>query len=115
MTYHRCAAVPPYWRYGIIAQPQELFAMHQQQCEICGRPATIHDTSIENSVALASRHLCQEHGSNDLHSILSSVAASSQDALSQLSEWYRHLTDVEKRRLEAEYRLMKTAVDQIKL
>jgi hypothetical protein len=81
--------------------------MHQQPCEICGRQATIHDTTIENGAALASRHLCQEHGSNDLQSILSSLASSSQDALAQLSEWYDGLTDAEKGRLEAEYRLMR--------
>ena len=35
--------------------------MLQPRCEICGQPAVIHETAVEDEGAVT-RHLCQEHG-----------------------------------------------------
>ena len=35
--------------------------MFQPRCEVCGQPATIHETSVEGAGA-STRHLCREHG-----------------------------------------------------
>ncbi len=35
--------------------------MKAPACDICGQPATIHDTSVSDGVAVA-RHFCSEHG-----------------------------------------------------
>jgi hypothetical protein len=79
--------------------------MGQYNCEVCGQPATVYDTEIENGGAVATRCLCQEHGTGELQAILLRQAADAQDALAKLSQWYGELTDVEKSRLELDYRL----------
>jgi hypothetical protein len=79
--------------------------MHQHKCEICGQPATAYDSTIENGKAVDSRPLCQEHGAAELQAILRRQAASDQDALAKLTEWYGGLTAVEKERLEMDFRL----------
>jgi hypothetical protein len=34
--------------------------MDHSICEVCGEPATIHDTTIENGVAVGVHHLCKQ-------------------------------------------------------
>jgi hypothetical protein len=80
--------------------------MDHPKCELCGEPAEIHETAIENGVAVGSQHLCKQHGESHWRSAVQAVEARSQDALAQLTEWYRGLTDGERSRLEIEYRLM---------
>jgi hypothetical protein len=79
--------------------------MRQYKCEVCGEPAAVYDTAIENGEAVATRCLCQEHGTGELQAILRRQASNAQDALAKLSEWYGGLSDVEKSRLELDYRL----------
>jgi hypothetical protein len=35
--------------------------MLQPKCEICGQPAVIHETAVEDAGAVT-RHSCQDHG-----------------------------------------------------
>ena len=43
------------------AHSRELFDMLKPNCDICGKPATVHETVREAGEA-TSRHFCQEHG-----------------------------------------------------
>jgi hypothetical protein len=81
--------------------------MDHPKCEVCGEPAAIHETAIENGVAVGSHQLCKLHGEPHWRSAVQAVEARSQDALAQLTEWHRGLSDVERTRLEMEYRLMR--------
>ena len=81
--------------------------MDHPKCEVCGKPAAIHETAIENGVAVGSHQLCKLHGESRWQSAVQAAEASTPDALTQLTAWYRGLTDVERSRLEMEYRLMR--------
>jgi hypothetical protein len=81
--------------------------MDHHKCEVCGQPAAIYETAIENGVAVGSHQLCKLHGESHWRSAVQAVEARSHDALAQLAEWHRGLTDVERSRLEMEYRLMR--------
>jgi hypothetical protein len=73
--------------------------MFQSTCEICGQPATIHETSVEGDGAVT-RHLCQEHGDAALPPIdLGPAAAQAAEEL------YRRLSDAEKEHFGLLYRL----------
>jgi hypothetical protein len=41
--------------------PRELFDMTKPNCDVCGKPATVHET-VREAGAVTSRHFCQEHG-----------------------------------------------------
>ena len=47
--------------FGRRVHPRELFDMTKPNCDICGKPATVHETVREAGEA-TSRHFCQEHG-----------------------------------------------------
>jgi hypothetical protein len=81
--------------------------MEHPKCEVCGQPAAIHETAIENGVAVGTHQLCQQHGESHWRSAIEAVELGSQDAAAQLGEWYRSLSDVERNRLEMEYRMMR--------
>ena len=81
--------------------------MDHPKCEVCGEPAAIHETAIENGVAVGLHHVCKQHGESHWRSALQAAESRSQDALAQLTEWYRGLPDVERNRIEIEYRLMR--------
>jgi hypothetical protein len=49
--------------------------------------------------------LCKQHGESHWRSAVEAIEARSQDALAHLTKWYHSLTDVERSRLELEYRL----------
>jgi hypothetical protein len=40
---------------------RELFDMLKPDCDICGKPATVHET-VREAGEVTSRHFCQEHG-----------------------------------------------------
>jgi hypothetical protein len=63
--------------------------MDHPKCEVCGEPATIHETAIENGVAVGLHHLCKQHGESHWRSALQAAESRSQDALAQFTEWYR--------------------------
>jgi hypothetical protein len=73
--------------------------MFQPKCEICGQPATIHETSVEGEGAVT-RHLCQEHG----EAVWPAVDLGP-NAAQAAEEQYRRLSDVEKEHFGLLYRL----------
>jgi hypothetical protein len=59
---------PIYWKgwplslaFGREVHCRELFDMTKPNCDICGKPATVHETAREAGEA-TSRHFCQKHG-----------------------------------------------------
>jgi hypothetical protein len=80
--------------------------MLQPKCDICGQPATIHETAIRAGEA-ATRHLCQEHGESSLPTAIPGVQASS---LATVEEPCRSLSDAERDHLALVYRLTKRGV-----
>jgi hypothetical protein len=84
--------------------------MRQDKCEICGQLATVHETAIESGGEIVVHHLCQEHGASALQSMVRSDDPRTQAALAELSEWYNGLTDVERNRMEMEYRLIRRGI-----
>ena len=47
--------------FGRRVHSRELFDMLKPACDICGKPATVHET-VREAGELTSRHFCQEHG-----------------------------------------------------
>jgi hypothetical protein len=81
--------------------------MWQYECEVCGRPATIHETLIESGGTIVSRHQCAEHGAHSLHGTARLDDPGVQAAFAALVAWYDCLSDSEKNRFRLEYRLMR--------
>jgi hypothetical protein len=67
--------------------------MLQLKCDVCGEPATIHETTVQDGSA-ASRHLCQEHGIAAVP-----VVKLRPDALQHAEERLRDLSEAEKENL----------------
>jgi hypothetical protein len=80
--------------------------MLRPKCDICGRPATIHETAI-NAGEVTSRHLCQEHGEPSLPTVIPGTQAAS---LEEVMERYRCLSDAEREQMALEYRLTRRGV-----
>jgi hypothetical protein len=85
---------------------------HQSKCDVCGQPATIHETSIESSGDIVVRHHCQEHGASVLHGALRIDDPDTQATLANLAEWYNGLTESEKNRIQLEHRLLRRCRDE---
>jgi hypothetical protein len=47
--------------FGRRVHPRELFDMTKPNCDICGKPATVHET-VREAGEVTSRRFCQEHG-----------------------------------------------------
>jgi hypothetical protein len=77
------------------------------KCEICERPATIHETEITAGKA-TSRHLCEEHGAPLLPPAPDPDAQAA--LLRDLEAYYRGLSDVERAELARLYRLRRRAI-----
>jgi hypothetical protein len=73
--------------------------MLQPKCEICGQPAVIHETVVEDEGAVT-RHLCQDHGQ-----AASPVVDFGPQATQAAEEQYRNLSDAEKEQFAMLYRL----------
>jgi hypothetical protein len=85
---------------------REVFEMLQPKCDVCGQPATIHETVIRGGEA-TSRHLCSEHG----EPLLPSVDPGSQAAALQAAEeYYRSLSEAEREHLALVYRLTRRGI-----
>jgi hypothetical protein len=73
--------------------------MHPFPCDVCGQPATIHETALEAGTAVV-RHYCEEHGKSAWADALRLDDPSSQaEALKAAKEYYRSLSDEEKAQL----------------
>jgi hypothetical protein len=77
--------------------------MRRYHCEICGQPATIHET-VFNEGAVSCRHLCQVHGQEKL---LDPVVKSDEADFQALVDYYQSLSDAEKDELALDYRLQR--------
>ena len=73
--------------------------MLEPECEICGQPAVIHETAVEDEVAVT-RHLCQEHGQAAVP-----VLDFGPQAAQAAEEQYRSLSGAEKEHFAMFYRL----------
>jgi hypothetical protein len=80
--------------------------MLQPSCDICGQPATIHDTAI-NAGEAVSRHRCQEHGESLLTTSIPGVDAAS---LPTAEELYQRLSESERKHFALLYRLTRRGV-----
>ena len=74
--------------------------MHQHQCEICGRPATIHETSLASG-AVSDRHVCYAHG----EAMLLKPTAEQREDFRALVEYFRGLSAAEHDQIALSYRL----------
>jgi hypothetical protein len=61
--------------------------MLRPNCDICGKPATVHET-VREAGEVTCRHLCQEHGE-----------------LRVIEEYYRNLSEAEREQIARVYRL----------
>lgn len=77
--------------------------MRRYHCEICGQPATIHETAL-NDGAVSYRHLCQVHGQEMLPA---PVVTSDEAGFQAMVDYYRNLSDAEKDELALDYRLQR--------
>jgi hypothetical protein len=77
--------------------------MLQPKCDVCGQPATIHETAVENGTAVA-RHYCAEHGEASWQATAPAIDPA---AVQTLEEYWRGLSDAEKEQLAELYRLSK--------
>jgi hypothetical protein len=73
--------------------------MLHPNCDICGQPATVHETAVEGGGAVT-RHLCQEHGGPALPAVVLEPQAAQ-----AAEELYRGLSDAEKEHFALLYRL----------
>jgi hypothetical protein len=78
----------------------------QPRCDLCGRPATIHETAIRAGETV-SRHFCQEHGEPPLPPVDPGVQAAS---LRAAEEYYLSLSDAEREHMALVYRLTKRGI-----
>jgi hypothetical protein len=72
-------------------------------CEVCGKPAMIHETVVEGGTVVT-RHLCQEHGEAALPAVDPAAQAA---ALQAAEQQYHSLSDAEKEHFALFYRLSK--------
>jgi hypothetical protein len=77
--------------------------MNGQKCDVCGAPATIHETAVENSQIVV-RHLCQNHGKDLIPAI---DFANHEAARQTVMEMYNRLSDTEKNELALLHRWSK--------
>jgi hypothetical protein len=75
--------------------------MCQHWCDVCGQPATIHETLLASGVA-TDRHVCYAHGEAML---LKPTAGFQHDEFQTLVEHYRGLPALEKEQMALYYRL----------
>jgi hypothetical protein len=76
--------------------------MLEPKCDVCGQPATIHETVIEGDTAV-SRHLCLEHGQAAMPTV---PAGDPADALRAAEEQFGQLSEAEKEHWALYYRLI---------
>ena len=74
--------------------------MNRPACAVCGQPATVHETSIENGSAVT-RHLCETHGA----AAIPTPARTDPARLPELAAWFDGLSDQEKADLAEQHRL----------
>jgi hypothetical protein len=74
--------------------------MIEFNCAICGQPATVHETAVEEGGAVT-RHLCQDHGAAALPAV--EVGA---QAVQAAAEQFHNLSDAEKEHFALLYRLL---------
>ena len=92
MVEHPCTQRPPRRGWPLNAavgrrvHSGELFDMTRTHCDICGKPATIHET-VREAGGVTSRHLCQEHGE-----------------LRVIEEYYHRLPEAEREQIARVYR-----------
>jgi hypothetical protein len=72
------------------------------KCDVCGQPATIHETALE-SEAVVTRHLCAEHGESAWRATALPVVDA--EALRAAEEQWRSLSEAEQEHLALVYRL----------
>lgn len=75
--------------------------MRRYHCEVCGQPATIHETAV-NDGAVSYRHLCEAHGQDVA---LTEAVKRDEASFQVMVDYYRGLSDAEKDQLALEYRL----------
>jgi hypothetical protein len=73
--------------------------MLQPKCEICGQPAVIHETAVEDESAVT-RHFCQDHKQAQ-----TPILDFGRQAAQAAEEQYRNLSDAEKEHFAMLYRL----------
>jgi len=81
--------------------------MRQATCDICGQPATIHETAVEGGAASA-RHFCREHGEPILPTI---VAVARVASLQAAEEYYRSLSEADQEQMALLHRLLTRSRD----
>jgi hypothetical protein len=79
--------------------------MHPERCDVCGRPATVHETAIAAG-NVASRHFCDAHGAGVRADAVPLDDTQRQAAITTLAERASKMTPAERARLELEYRLV---------
>jgi hypothetical protein len=68
-------------------------------CDVCGQPATIHETALEAGPAVV-HHYCAEHGRSAWPDALRLDGPHAQaEALKAAEEYFRNLSDEEKAQL----------------
>jgi hypothetical protein len=72
------------------------------RCEVCGRPATIHETILSHGV-VTDRHVCYLHGDVML---LSPKAEHSHEEFQTIVEHYQRLSASERKQIALHYRLI---------
>jgi hypothetical protein len=75
--------------------------MSEHICDVCGQPATIHETALIDGVA-TSRHVCHSHGETML---LKPTFDLEHDDFQQPVEQYRSLSPTERDQIALYYRL----------
>ncbi|MGD9634953.1 MAG: hypothetical protein AB7G28_23830 [Pirellulales bacterium] len=73
-------------------------------CEICGNPATIHDSHVSSGAA-DTHHYCGQHAPHDTSPAPSLTSSERIEALATLAEYFGHLSEREKSQLTLEHRL----------
>lgn len=77
--------------------------MNAHKCDICGQPATIHDTAVHCGEVTVSKHYCRQHGVSLEPDTLVLGNTSRIAALATVTGWHNSLSDSEKRQLEMDY------------
>jgi hypothetical protein len=75
--------------------------MRWHPCEVCGRPATIHETAVKGG-NVAEHHRCYAHGADGLH--IRSDEHQQADFRAMVEQYHR-LSDAEKNEIALTYRL----------
>jgi hypothetical protein len=82
--------------------------MHPQRCDVCGQPATIHETAIVVG-AVVLHHFCVVHGAAARDGALQLATVDKQAAWALLTEQYAKLTGTERTQLAQEQRVWPAA------